>query len=71
MTSDVEEILTFKTFEGFKKQVSCEAAKLTGMNSRLMSVEVCFCVSAVFPEQSFDWRDLEIIGVLLLLVGRY
>jgi hypothetical protein len=23
-TSDVEEILTFKTFKGFKKQVACE-----------------------------------------------
>jgi hypothetical protein len=25
-TSDVEEILTFKTFKGFKKQVACEMA---------------------------------------------
>jgi hypothetical protein len=24
--SDVEEILTFKTFKGFKKQVACETA---------------------------------------------
>jgi hypothetical protein len=25
-TSNAEEILTFKTFEGFKKQVTCETA---------------------------------------------
>jgi hypothetical protein len=27
-TGDVEEILTFKYFKGFKKQVSCETANL-------------------------------------------
>jgi hypothetical protein len=26
-TSDVEEILMFKSFEGFKKQIACETAK--------------------------------------------
>jgi hypothetical protein len=66
INSNIEESLTFKTSKGFKKQVGCETTKLTGINSRLILVEVCFCVSAVFPEQSFDWKplgDLVIIGV--------
>jgi hypothetical protein len=32
-TSNIEEILKFKTFKGFKNQVACEMANNTGLNN--------------------------------------
>jgi hypothetical protein len=37
-TSDVEEVLTFKTFKGFKKQAACETANRNKLARQLFSI---------------------------------
>jgi hypothetical protein len=39
-TSDLEEILMFKTFKGFKKQVACRTAKTNRNNKHWVSIEL-------------------------------